>query len=917
MGVFRTGLTGMMVCTVAVAAGAVGCAAPSGGSASSAAAAAPSVVSAPAAESAAGATPDRRGASSRGPSEGFDYFGGLRFDAAVPSPKEALGYEIGERFTRHGDMVRCIEALAEASDRVQVEKYGASHLGRSLHVMTISSPRNLARLEEILAANRELTDPRNVSAARAREIAEGNPAIAWLSYNVHGNEASCTDAALQVAYTLAAGQNPEILDILDNVVVVIDPLMNPDGRERYVNWYDGVSSPYGALENPDAAEHDEPWPGGRTNHYYFDLNRDWLWLVHPESRSRLAMYKRSMPHLHIDYHEQEYRSPYFFGAGEDPYNLNIAPETREWVERYGAANAEVFERELRVYSTRERFDYLYPGYGKVLPCYQGAVGMLCEKGGHGRAGLAIKVTDQHTLTLFERARDHFLTSMSYLEFTSENRRGQIERFARYFAESMTPPDGEAKSFVISAENDPALLEKVWSLCAAQGIEIHATERAANLSELVDYRTGEAMSGVEVPAGSWVIESGQPLGRLARAIFERDTKVTDKQTYDISSWSIPVVFGLEAWESRAAVDAPVRRLTDWRRPAAEASGVERDGAPYALLIDAGQHRLPRGAALLVEREIVARFAGEPFEIDGQAFGQGTLIVHAAANPERDLNALARDLSAAGVRSHRVGTGFSTAGYVLGANNNRALVAPKVLLVRGEGTNSYSYGAHWHLIDVESPMPHTPVNASSLRGVDLDEYNVIVIPDAGGGLEEQFGQRGVERLKEWVRGGGALVATGGAATWANRAILEIKPDEKAKEKAEKEEEKRPDLKELTFKERRERAVEDNVPGPTMRATVDVTHPLAAGVREWVGVVKDATEPMALKDDAYVVAKFEENGRIGGYISERNQGRLAGSPFVTHHGLGSGVVICFSDDVTPRGFMHAGMRMLLNAMVYGPSL
>ena len=838
----------------------------------------------------------------------FEYFSGLRFDASVPSPSQFLGYEIGERFTQHHDVIAYVKALATASPRAMYQQYGQTHEGRALSLLTISSPENIAHLDDILARNLELTDPRKTSSARAKQIIDANPAIVWLSYNVHGNEASSSEAALRVAYTMTAATNREITDILKNVVLVIDPMINPDGRERYVSWF---RTAMGKSPNAskDAAEHDEPWPGGRTNHYYFDLNRDWLWMVHPESQARIRAYKKVMPQLHVDYHEQGYRSPYFFGAGDDPYNANIPDATRDWINKYGEANAKVFDKHGLVYATRERFDYLYPGYGKVLPVYHGAVGLLCEQGGHGFAGRAVQVEGNYILTLRERARHHFLTSMSYLETTAANRTGQLERFHHYFRDSLVFSDDSDRAFILSADNDPALLDKVWRLCAAHKIEIETTARDMPSRALRSYKTGQTLAETTIPAGSWVIRADQPMGRLARAIFERSTFVSSNETYDITGWSIPVVFGLDAWFTKAEFTAATKLLTSFT----PSQGAVTGAGDYAIVIDARQRHFPIAVGLAVKHGILTRRAGADIEINGQQFSMGSLIVHTVRNKKPAIEAFLADVTAAGLRAARVDSGLTTKGPVLGTNENGLLTLPRVLLVRGEGISGNSFGQHWHLLDVESPIPYTAVNVASLASVKLDTYNVIVLPSTMGSFTNTLGDVGLERLKAWVRDGGTLIASANSAQWASKAILGLEPKPDIENNTGE-----PALNALTWKERKDRNIEDKVPGALLRIDIDTTHPLAAGVRDWMGVLKFGGEALPVGERGYVVARFASpDPRIGGVLADRVRDELAGKPFMTHHRLGAGNVICFADDETFRGFLHAPMRLLLNAIVFGPSL
>lgn len=837
----------------------------------------------------------------------FDYFDGLRYSDAIPSPEDVLGYPIGGRFTFHHDVIRYCRAVAEASDRVTMSHYGTSHAGRSLHTIFVTSPANHARLDEILANNLMLSDP-STSDGDARRIIASNPAIVWHSYNVHGNEASGSEAAMQVLYTMAACQNQEILDVLENVVFVIDPMVNPDGRDRYVGWYNGV---VGTSQNshPDAAEHHEPWPGGRTNHYYFDLNRDWLWLVHPESRSRIEAYTRVLPQLHIDYHEQGYRSPYFFGAGDDPYNTNIPDETREWVERYGSANAEVFDRNGLVYSTRERFDYLYPGYGKVMPVYHGAVGMLCEQAGHGFAGLAIDIDDDNTLTLQDRARHHFLTSMSYLETTAANREGQLDRFRRFFVDSMSWDDEGPKAFFLDDSNDPAKLELVWELCRTHGIEIHTLTQDTRVEGLLSYRTGEASENNVLASGTWVIPAGQRMGRLARAIFERSTTVTHIETYDITGWSVPISFGLDASYTNTNIDLPTRPIETWSRDRGQLTG----SGEVAIVIDSSQHDFPKAIGLAMEHKLICRTTGDAIAFGEHSFAMGSLIAYRVRNTENDLDGFVERCLDEGIDVHLTDTGMTTDGHVLGANDNGHFTLPSIALIRDEPTSPYSFGQLWHYLDIQYPMPHTPVNSFDLGGADLDRYNVIVLPSAFGGWERWMGKRTVERLGEWVRGGGTIVAIGGSAEWSYREFVAGDEDEDESE----EEDERPDLNTLSWQEREDRRIEDNIPGAMFSASVDTTHPMSAGVGEWVGALKRGDRTIELEDASAVVARFDDEPFVGGYASERSLENISETAFMAHHRVGRGNVVCFSDDVTIRGFMHAPVRLILNAIIYGPSM
>ncbi|UYV12632.1 MAG: M14 family metallopeptidase [Phycisphaera sp.] len=835
----------------------------------------------------------------------YDYFDGLHFDPAVPTPEGTLGYKVGERFTRHADRVAYSKALAEGSDRVRFAEYGRSHQQRPLVMLTISSPDNLERLDEIIAANKELADPDNLTDARRREIVKNNPAIVWYSFGVHGNEASCGEISMQFAYTLAAAVNDEMADILDNCVFVVDPQVNPDGQSRYVAWYENATG-QAPDPNPSAFEHDEPWPSGRSNHYLFDLNRDLVWGVHPESRARLAAIRRYLPQLHLDYHEQGYHSPYFFGEGDKPYNKNIPQDTKDWIALYGRENARAFDKHGIVYATRERFDYLYPGYGKVLPVYHGAIGLLLEKAGHGRAGLAIRVSDQYILTLAERVRDHLVTAMSYAETTAANREVQLDRFAKFWRDSVAGEGPGPKAFAISADNDPAVLKKVWDFCLMHGIRVDRLTERVTTGAFATYDTGELVEDLELPEGTWVIGTNQPMTNLVRTMFERVTEVEDPDTYDITAWSLPISFGVEGWWSDQVLSARTERVTRFAPPTARLTG----SGGVALLIDSSHHNFPVAVGQAVEHDIFCRVLGSEVQVDGKTFAQGSLLVHLIRNPDRDLEAFVRDVLASGVSVHRASEGFTASGPMLGNNANPIMRLPKVLLATGPSVNSLSAGQHWHMLEINFPFPHTRVDAGDLGRMNLSDYSVIVLPSMGG-----LSGTAAENISDWVRRGGAVVASDSAAGWALR---EIAGAERERDEQDGDE---PKANTKSWEDREQASVARRVAGAMGLTRLDTSHPLTAGLRDhqdWMGVLVRGMSDLPMRDDAYVVARYdEEQPIISGPVSERNQDRMAGEPFIVHHRVGGGAVIVFADDVTIRGFHHAGMRMLMNAIVYGPTL
>lgn len=892
----------------------------------------------------------------------------LTLDRAIESPSTFLGYELGTRFTRHHDIVRYARYLAQVSDRVSFQVYGRSAQGRELVLVTVSSESNIDDLDDILARNLELTRPQETSENRAREIASSNPAIQWLSFGVHGNEASVCEAALQTMYTLAAGGDA-VRAWLDDCVVVIDPNLNPDGRMRYISHYENAVGTR-VDTTPISREHEEPWPGGRSNHYMFDLNRDWVWGTQVESRTRLAAYRTIMPQGHIDAHEQGYHSPFFMGAGDEPYSANIPQETKDWIEIYGTASANVFDRLGLPYAMRERFDYLYPGYGKVLPTYHGAVSLLTEQAGHGRGGLAIRVSDHggpdgngYVLTLRERTRNHWLVSMAYVELAARTHTENLLRFYEYFksaaeGDHIQASNESVAAFVLCPEDAYTIdaIIRISSLLDMHGIEYEQLQEAVVLEQgyttadvrwvtplvgITDERWWE-VDGIAEPiiltAGSMIIPTNQPMGRLVMTLFERDPALSEIETYDITAWSTAVMHGVRgyAWSGpRAAL-----KTRDWAGLPQPSTFDPTDAeSAIALLIDSEELAFPSVLDAARNEGILARIVGTSegaIELprassDGVAqgterFGVGSLLVHVVRNEPGALSRFIERVNALGVRAGAVSAGAPLVqtvggkptgrGPALGNNGNRRFVLPRIALVGGESVSSLSFGHAWHMLDVTWGIEHTRVNPDRLSRV-LDDVNVVILPERW----SAWGQR--DELLEFVRSGGTVVALGRSSGWATRELIGLAGDENTanEDVSSSQQATASGADELYLKdqvERRERADVLRVPGALLLARVDMTHRLSAGIPKNIGFHMFTGSPLAVEDNGTVLARFAfaDELVIGGHIDPFHREQLSGSPAVTLHRVGGGRVICFASDPTNRGMNIAGMRLLMNTIMLGPS-
>jgi len=443
-------------------------------------------------------------------------FAGTLYSQSIQSPSEFLGYEIGARFTRHHKVVAYFKYVSTALKNVKLEKYGETNEHRPLYVTYISSQENIINLENIRKENLSQTG-----------IIAGNTtnkkAIVWLSYNVHGNEASSTEAAMLTLYELVTNKKAW----LENTVVILDPCINPDGRDRYVNWFNQVkSTPYNIDQN--AKEHSEPWPGGRPNHYLFDLNRDWAWVTQVESQKRIEIYNKWMPHIHVDFHEQGINNPYYFAPAAEPFHEIITDWQRDFQTQIGKNHARYFDKEGWLYFTKESFDLLYPSYGDTYPTYMGAIGMTYEQAGHGRAGLGIQTDAGEILTLKDRAIHHMTTGLSTVEVSSKNAEKLNIEFKKFFDNSTL----NHKSYVLKNENEDKM-KRLKKLLDTHEIRY---ENAKNGSVKGYNYKNQSTNQFAINSTDLVVHTNQPKGKMVKVLFEPNAKLADSLTYDITAWS---------------------------------------------------------------------------------------------------------------------------------------------------------------------------------------------------------------------------------------------------------------------------------------------------------------------------------------------------------------------------------------------
>ncbi|MDZ7689605.1 MAG: M14 family metallopeptidase [Balneolaceae bacterium] len=657
----------------------------------------------------------------------------------LQSPEQYLGYELGEHWTPHYKVIGYFKHVAEASPMVAYQQYGTTNEGRELVYVTVSTEENMDRIEEIRTNNLKRTG------LVEGEPTENSTAIVWLSYNVHGDETSSSEAAMKTIYELVNPSNSESKQWLQNTMVIMDPMLNPDGRDRYVHWYKETA---GDEPNPhlDAREQNQPWPQGRTNHYYFDLNRDWAWLTQKESRQRNEVYQQWLPHIHVDFHEQGHNSPYYFAPAAEPFHKAITEWQREFQYTIGQNHAEYFDRNNWLYFTREIFDLFYPSYGDTYPIFNGAIGMTYEQA--GQKGLEVLQTGGDTLTLKDRLTHHHITGMSTVEVVSQHANRVVSEFASYYQDAMENPAGEYKAFVIEGDNDPDKLRRMFDLLDKHHIAYGKAPRNRTYKGY-NYATGQN-ERVEVTTNDYVVSVYQPKSVLARIFFEPNPELSDSLTYDITAWGQHYAMGLDGYA-----------LTDRINPvSASAPQVVVDnsssGSPYAYLAEWKTMTDMQMLSGLLNKEVKTRIASEQFTIQGRTYEPGTLII--TRNDNKHLGSkfdevVQETATSFNQQVHAVPTGFVESGPDFGSGAVEYMEKPRVALLSGDGTSSYNVGEIWHFFDKQIDYPVTLVDMEDFTmGIKLSQYDVLILPD--GYYGSRMSDEKIEQIKDWVSSGGVL-------------------------------------------------------------------------------------------------------------------------------------------------------------------
>jgi hypothetical protein len=874
----------------------------------------------------------------------LDFYPGAKYDAAIPTLEQAAGHAFGEEVTSHAEAARYLEALAKAApQRARLAQYATSHEGRALYYFVVGSEANIARLDEIKRGMRRLADPRGLAESDAEKILSSIPPVVWIAAGVHGNEISSTVATLLAAYHLLAAQNDDVArQILSSTVVVFDPMQNPDGRDRFVNYF---RSTRGAQPDPDqqAAEHNEVWPGGRTNHYLFDMNRDWFALTQPETRGRVAAFLDWFPVVFVDLHEMGSNSTYYFAPPAQPWNPNLTREQTEWLRKFGQGNSEWFDRFRFDYFTREVYDSFYPGYGEGWPMFHGSIGMTYEQA--SVRGLIVRRADGSTMHYRDSVHHHFISSLSTALTAARNSRELLRYFYQFRrAASADSPSEPIKEFLLLPGRDPNRAAKLAALLMKQGIEVKRADRPFTNARARDFFSDKAQSR-EFPAGTFIVSLAQPGRRLAKALLERHTDQGEaflqeqlrrraqrlpEQFYDVTGWSLPLLYGVEAWAAEAPSAGSISVL---REPPSAAGRVIGGRAHLAYLLAWGTNSAAAAAADLLRQGLRLHRAGNWLKLGETRFPAGTLIIKTRDNPD-DLHARMEKTAAAhGVEITATDRAWIEEGVNLGSAQVRFVEAPRVAMAWDDPASSASAGWARYLLEQVYGLPVTALRAQTMRFADLSRYNVIILPS--GAYSDALGEAGVRNLRAWVEAGGTLVTFAGATRWLTEERVGLlgttrelaggapdRPRPQAPGGAERPAEppKTP-AGEFDYEKaiQPEREAPGATPGALFRVRVDAENWFGLGYEGGAVVMVDSGNiftPLKL-DRGRNVAVYEPAERpLSGFTWEASRKQLGNKAYLMHQRAGRGNVVAFAEDPNYRAFLDGLNVLVLNAVLFGPS-
>jgi len=821
------------------------------------------------------------------------------YDDAIPTPEEVIGHQIGTRHTRPAQVVRYFEAVAEASDRVVLRSHGRTYEGRRLIHAIVTSPDNHGRLGEIRQANVAMT--RNPGAVSDRDL-QDRPAVVLMGYSIHGDEASGTEAAILLLYHLAAGTGPDVQAALDGVVTLLDPMFNPDGRDRFVDWVNGNRGEVATADEQDR-EHNQPWPGGRTNHYWFDLNRDWLPVQHPASKGRVDYFHQWKPQVLTDFHEMGSEATYFFQPGiPSRTNPNTPQRNQDLTADIATYHADYLEQIGSLFYTEESFDDFYYGKGSTYPDVNGSIGILFEQA----SSRALKAdTDKGVMEYDWTVRNQFMTSLSTMKAVTEMRTDLLSYQRDFFANREDAlADFDTEAYVVDLAS-----KKTRAQAMAQVLQRHDVQ-LYDLGETVTaggrtYRPGQA----------YVVPVDQAQGRFVKAVMERNTSFSDSLFYDVSTWTLPLSFGVDYTSLGSAPDLG-RDLDRLDYSGGEVIGGQ---ARYAYVMPWGRYFAPRAVYRLQENGVRPRVIMKPFTAQlgnrTQSFDRGAIVIQVEQRGvSRDsVHAVVQRLAAEDhVEIYAVNRGLTPQGPDLGGSSSEILNQPTIALLTGTGggsryggSSSYNAGEVWHLLSERMRVKTSLLDISNVDRADLSRYNVMVL--AGG----NYSDLPADKVRSWVEEGGTLIALEDAVEWPlEQEMVSLTERELDVDSL---------VQDYDYADLPNAYGAQGIGGSIFQAELDTTHPVAYGHDETVPVFRVGTGFYDPSDEpgASVGTYTEDPTRLSGYVSEEQLDIARGAASIEAHEVGGGQIVLFMDNPNFRAFWYGTNGLFLNAVFFGQLL
>ena len=819
---------------------------------------------------------------------------GISYNQNIPTPKSIIGHEVGEWHITHDRLVNYMYALAAASNRISIQETGRTYETRPLLLLTITSPKNHQRIEEIRQQHVQLTDPSKSGNLDVKNI----PNVVYIGFSIHGNEASGSNAALAVAYHLAAAQGAAIEKLLDEVVILFDPSFNPDGLQRFSSWVNSRKSIQTSTD-PNDTEHNEAWPGGRFNHYWFDLNRDWLVAQLPESQARAKQFHLWKPSVLTDHHEMGTNATFFFQPGVPSRNHPLTPEKNLTLTRkIGEYHAKALDKIGSLYYTQEGYDDFYYGKGSTFPDVQGAIGILFEQAssrGHAQESINGVLTFPFTV------RNQFVTALSTLEAAQAMREEllnyQRDFFKNNIAEAAKDP---VKAYVFGANQD-----KYRSFHFAEIIDRHDID-------IYKLSSSQTINGKRYESdGSYVVPLNQKQYRLIKSMFEKRTTFQDSLFYDISSWTLPLAFALDYEELKTpSANLQDERFDPTKKPVGKIIGGTSD---YAYVFESYGYYAPRAMYRLLSKGIRVKVANGDFHLpDGRKFSAGSILIPLGIQDKSvDLvEYLIKEITVDdGIDVYAFNTGLNYKGLSLGSSNFSVLREPKIAMLVGDGVSPLDAGEIWHLLDTRFHIPVSLVPVDVFNRINFDKYNTLIIST---GTYTSLNDAAKERLRTWVQNGGVIIGLKTALNWLNASGLgkfEMKKDEKKDEPA----------KPKPYSDIANAAGAEALSGAIFEIQADLSHPLFYGyTSSRLPVFKSGALFMERSKNAFGnPGVFTANPLLSGYITKGSLDKLKNASFTGSSSIGQGRVIGFTENLAFRAFWFGSNKMLMNAIFYGHTI